>query len=806
MYLVFYICNTVAFMFKRVFLATLFLFLLTKTFGQVRCDYTLTGNVSDIEGSVLVSAVVQVGGKNAVTDTRGNFTIENLCEGKQTITIRYVGYEDYQAVVLIPHSGVFKIVMKTSSTVLQDVVVKGEAAPTTLTNAISSLTTSALELTSGKSLGESLRGIPGVSAIQTGPAIFKPVIHGLHSQRVLILNNGIRQEGQQWGIEHAPEVDPFIASEIRVVKGAETVRYGADAIGGVIILDSPPLHKTQRLGGEINTGFFSNNRMGYFSGMFEGGFSGNDKWSWRLQSSVKKGGDFSAPDYTLSNTGLEELNFSASLGFRESDKGIEIYASSFNTEIGILRAAHTGNLNDLDNSIRNERPWFVEDFSFDINNPKQRINHQLLKVSAYKDVAGLGKITLLYGGQYNQRKEFDIRRGEDSNRPSVFMQLFSNVLDLSLDHAKGDHSGSIGMNVTAKINTNDTEATGVRPLIPDYRQYSGGVFFLEKMRKGNWLFEAGARYDYQFLKAFVFDFEQNLYIPTFHFHYFSGTAGASYYWNDRTRLSSHLGISSRPPHISELYSEGLHHGTATIEEGLMRPNGELITDAAKINKEVSIKWINNFQWSLENFSIDFSVFYNYINNYVYLRPTETRLTIRGYFPVFQYQQTDAVLTGVDANWEWSLSKHFEYSGRASYLYGRDISNDDVLIFMPPAQLEHAVTYRFDTKKVKDIFFSFIVPTGFEQTRAPLTVYPIDVPNYDGDKIFDFAPAPSQFTLLNFETGFKLNMNEQSLTVSMAVENILNEDYRLYMNRLRYFASEPGRNFIIRLKYHFHKHD
>src|SRR5690606_13452087 len=152
--------------------------------------------------------------------------------------------------------------------------------------------------------------------------------------------------------------------------------------------------------------------------MVEGSITPKPKWSWRLQASAKKGGDYHAPNYNLSNTGVEEYNVSGALGFEDDRRGLELYASSFNTEIGILRAAHTGNLRDLEQSIGSGRPWYVEDFTYDIGHPKQKTNHHLLKLSAYQHVENLGKISILYGGQYDLRREYDIRRADRSGRPS----------------------------------------------------------------------------------------------------------------------------------------------------------------------------------------------------------------------------------------------------------------------------------------------------------------------------------------------------------------------------------------------------
>jgi outer membrane receptor protein involved in Fe transport len=123
----------------------------------------------------------------------------------------------------------------------------------------------------------------GVAVLQTGSTIAKPVIHGLHSNRLLILNNGIRQEGQQWGSEHAPEIDPFIATSLKVIKGANTVRYGSGAMAGVIVVEPGELRDSTGIGGEVNLVGFSNGRSGTVSGIIEGRPQLLPNWGWRVQ-------------------------------------------------------------------------------------------------------------------------------------------------------------------------------------------------------------------------------------------------------------------------------------------------------------------------------------------------------------------------------------------------------------------------------------------------------------------------------------------------------------------------------------------
>lgn len=770
------------------------------------CNDSLSGIVRDDVGQLLPGATIRLGDLAMISSDEGTFRFDNLCSGKYSLRIEFVGFEVYTSNISIPSRRNVSIQLKPITTELQSVVIEGDKRMTAVSQTTSLLSKDELALLHGRPLGESLKEIPGVSAIQTGPSIFKPVIHGLHSQRILILNNGIRQEGQQWGIEHAPEVDPYIASSIEVVKGAETVRYGADAIGGAIIINPPPLHEVEHLGGELNLGLMSNNRMGVFSAMLEGHVARKEKWTWRAQTSVKKGGDYRAADYNLSNTGTEELNFSGAIGFRDQHRGFEAYFSSFNNVIGILRAAHTGNLQDIQTSIENERPWYISDFSYTIQNPKQQINHQLLKLESYFDFKKLGRINVLYGGQYNQRKEFDIRRSGRSERPALSMGLFSNVLDVSLDHEKGDHSGSIGINSTLKFNTNDTELTGITPLIPDYQQASAGIFVLEKLRKNKWTLEAGGRFDYQHLQVMTFNSNDELVKPLFGFNFFSGTVGVSYAINPRWRYLSNFGISSRPPHVSELYSEGLHHGTGSIEEGLMRPNNDVLTDENLVRKEQSRKWIHTLQYGGENLTFDISAYYNHMENYVFIRPYETRLTIRGYFPVFRFDQTDAVLMGADVGLRWKPNKKLTYTSKLAYIHASDVTIGDKLIFIPPALIDNALTLNFPTaKKVRNVHITVSVPYTFKQTRAPRTVYPKAISDDTSKKVFDLAPAPDAFFLVNTNLGFDLPLGENVLSISLSGENLLNKSYRNYMNRLRYFVDDTGRNFILRLSYNFSKH-
>ncbi len=382
----------------------------------------------------------------------------------------------------------------------------------------------ALEAVRGLSLGESLKNIAGVSSLQTGPSISKPVIHGVYSNRILILNNGVRQEGQNWGNDHSPEIDPFIATKLSVIKGAASIRYGSDAIGGVVLVDpkempvaaEPPPdsaghHRSKgRLDGEINLVGMSNGRIGAASGMVEGAGDGKaDGWSWRLQGTLKKAGNAEAPTYWLGNTGYSEDDYSATLQYQKVHAGGQLYYSEFNSRIGIAEASVVGSEADLYQAFARSEPADTAHFTYAIQRPYQTVDHKLLKASGYVDLGGAGRLEGVYAFQRNVRKEFDADLSYNSGTvdvnklPDLNFQLNTQTADLLWEHAPIAHriTGSVGVNFIT--HGNFEQGTSYYQLIPNFVDYGGGIFAIEKMAASKWLLELGIRYDYRWLRAFA---------------------------------------------------------------------------------------------------------------------------------------------------------------------------------------------------------------------------------------------------------------------------------------------------------------
>lgn len=768
-------------MFKFITLILSILLLAVNAFGQEACMLVLRGKVvheennEPIEGAYVWLIEAETG---AVTDALGNFRIQKICPGEQTLRVQYLGHKEYIEKITLISNMNLTIRMSAEEVQLEGVEIHGHEDALLTTNSVSGIYGEDLRISRGQTLGETLRRIPGVTSFSSGSSIQKPVIHGLHSNRILILNNGVRLEGQQWGADHAPEIDPFIAKEISVVKGAETVRFGPNAMGGVVLVNPAPLPVKGGQTGQIDLIGFSNGRGINGSVGLLGGSEKIKGLGYWVQTSSKIAGNLQTPDYILDNTGVRELNFSGAIGFSNSRLGSEVYFSHFQTRIGILTDSHTGNLSDLESIIENGRPFRDPDFSFDIQNPKQDVDHQLLKMKGHYHLSNGAKLNLQYAFQRNHRQEFDRRRGELNDRPSLDLVLFTNTLDLSYDHqTRKKWNGSVGTQIIQQANSN-IPGTGVVPLIPNYDMLNVGFFAIEKFTSGPLEIEGGLRYDYRNVAAARVNRGGVLQEEKFNFNNFSAFIGAIYPISRNLTFNTNLGTAWRPPSINEQFSQGLHHGLAAIEIG--NPN---------FVSEQSFKWMNTLNYSGSRFNIELTGYTNRINNYIYLNPTEDRfISLRGTFNVFEYLQTDAFFMGTDLSAIWTVSSQWELFTRGSIVRAKNTTEDSFLPFIPADRIETGLSYQFlsgISKNKSKISFSNLAVA--QQTREP---------------DFDLAPAPPAYMLWNLGIQTGIQFGDNKLNIGLQVTNLFNETYKDYMNRFRYFSHELGRNVMIKLNYEF----
>lgn len=777
------------------------------------CNSILIGEIVDFhDNSTLSGATINITGLNKSTNSKenGKFSFNNLCDGVLELEISHPECTTKFVTVTINGDTYSEIRLEHHLEELAEVKVVGDVPKNTNSGQEDILSIKDIERNSGNSLGDALKKISGVSTLNTGGNIVKPVIQGLNGSRILILNNNVRMQDMEWGEEHAPNVDVNANQNISVIKGAAAIEYGGDAIGGVIVLEPLPVIRTDSLFGKTQINLFSNGRGGnitssltksYRSGLYIKG-----------QGSFKRLGDLEAPDYLLSNTGIKESGLSLNLGKRDFEQGWEGYYSYFNTEIGILRASHIGNIDDLILSINSQEPSVINDFTYDINHPNQEVTHHLAKFNYYRRFEGFGKWTTQYDFQKNRRYEYDIRVGDDADKASLDLQLTTHsvLTNIKFDAKQGldIKAGAMGRFQTNFANP----ATGVRRLIPDYDKYDFGLFTIGSYELNNdWTLDAGARYDFSRIDAKKFyresrweergydvDFAdivledigtQLLTNPVFDYHNFSGTAGFNFQINDKDHLRFNYAFSQRAPNPSELFSDGLHHSAARIELGDLR-----------IKSETSSKFSASLEGNSSKWGYTVAPYLNSINNFIILEPTGAEFTIRGAFPVWSYRQTNAVLLGIDASVYNNWTSNIRTDHKFAWVRGTDTKTDIPLINIPAANFTNNLTYT--NQKWNNLFVSLESQYVFEQTRYPSNIE-VFSPQQQENVILDINTPPDAYHLLalNTEASFTLK-NKNDLTVGLSATNLLNINYRDYLNRQRYFADNMGRNLSIRLIFNY----
>ncbi len=779
------------------------------------CENTLSGTVTDLhDGSLLAGATLIVAGSEraVVTDLDGKFTLKNLCDDTYSIQVSHPFCLTKGFTIKVSGNTTKNFKLEHHLEELNQITVEGKAysikSKTILENTISK---EELERFSSGTLGDALNSLSGVSSLNTGNTVVKPLINGLHSSRVVIINNGVRMEDQEWGAEHAPNVDINSAGNLTLIKGAGVLQYGGDAVGGVIVAEASKVPVKDSLYGKTLLTGASNGRGTSLTSQLTKSYQSG--WYATVQGTLKRFGDFEAPEYVLSNTGIFERNASLHAGFNRFDYGIEAYYSLFKNEIGILRASHLGGAQDQIRAINSDRPLIIKDFTYDINAPKQDVTHHLARIKGFKRFDGFGKMSLQYDFQRNNRLEFDIRRGADRDKASLDLELNTHTLMLDLDSHLTD-AVSLKTGIMARFQNNFADPnTGVRRLIPDYDKYDLGIYTIVDYRLNDNLFlEAGGRFDYTYMDVFKFyrtsfwesrNYDelfpeivveeldnQILTNPQLNFYNPSATFGATYNFNEEYKLFLNYSLASRAPNPSELFSEGLHHSASRIELGDLRFNSE-------VGHKVSL----TLQRDNENFSFSVSPFINTINDFIVIEPTEIQQTVRGNFQVWEYRQTDAQLLGVDFDASYALAENFRFNHQFSLVKGYDSSQDEPLINMPPVNTKNEIVYQ--NPEFKNLRLALQSEYVFRQNEFPDNNFEVFIPETETMETVDVSTPPDAYHLINFNSSIDFKTTQTStLTVGFGITNVLNTSYRNYLNRLRYYADDLGRNFLLNLKINY----
>ena len=783
-----------------------------------KCDVKFEGHIIDFhDNQALDEALVSIPALNLnqLTDENGYFSFENLCHGTYEVLVTHEECDPLQEIVTLNQNQSVSWFLEHHIIQLENIEAKGFQKRAIDTQAETHIHKEEINKNSVETIGYLLKSVSGVSGLETGNNIIKPMIHGMHSSRVIMMNQGVRQEDMEWGVEHAPNMDLNAFEDIRILKGASALRYGGDAIGGIVITELPKLPKKDTLQGIISMTGIANGKGGNLNAAIQKGF--NSHWAFQAQASYKKHGDFKSPDYYLNNTGSEQKAFVTELAYGDFKRKISLSYSYFDTDLGIMKASHLGNLSDLADAINAAAPVINEDFSYKIDKPYQNVQHHLAKLKYEKRFQNFGKLEAQYAFQFNKRQEYDVRIGEVTDIPSMDVELTTHSAEAYLSIDNVDHFNlETGVDFNFQHNYSDPKTQNKR-LIPDFNKWKTGAFISASYRPDfQWKFYTGVRYDFmhmdtkkyyykrywnsmnfdeQYADHIIGDFG-NEWLTHFKldYHNISASLGASFTPNNDSELSVNYAFANRPPNPAELFSEGLHHSAVSIELG-----------DVSLNPEKAHKFTLNYTQNLKllnGLNFNFMAYHNYIQNYIYQIPSGAEYTIRGAFPVWNFKQIDAEISGVDLDIELNITQALSWNHQLSYVYANDKTNDLALIQMPPFEWNQELSYEWNSKLQP--YISFSSQWGAEQKRYADYNFTLNVLE-NGEavsKLVDISTPPSSYLLMSLKTGISVNFFNNPLQINGKINNISDTSYRNYLNRFRYYADEMGRQIQLQFIYNF----
>lgn len=712
------------------------------------------------------------------SDRHGHVDFRDLPARAVVLRARMLGYAPLERTLdLIEDDVLVKLRLEPAIVQLNQVAVTADTTVESLERVVSvtSLDGAALDAMRGQTLGETLKQLPGMAVIQLGPSIAKPVIRGLNSQRVLVLNAGLRQEDQQWGTEHAPNLDSFDADAVTVVRGAGTVLYGADALGGVVRIDHAPVADSGPMRGDVALNSFTNSRQGALSVAVQGGglavpLIGRTGYRLRLTSRVA--GNGGAPDYYLSNTGFRELNGSATFGVQREWGRSELLISRFGTELGVLRQAHAGNFDDLQRAMT--APPSDSAFTYGIDRPNQRVSHSTLRWTTTRLLDDASELELVYGLQYNHRREYDNHGPLRFRNEAAFnLKLYTNSLDVRWKHAPWRGLfGTVG--VSGVIQGNQT--LGKAFLIPGFDLQQGAIYAQEAWGRGRLSLSSGLRADVISQTTLAFS-DAGIRSPagTTSWRGIAGSFGAAYQIADGWDASLRVARAWRPPTVNERYAQGVHHGTAQYELG-----------DATLDQERSSGVEAGLRYAGARGSFDVSAYDNRIDDFIFLRPREPVFTLRGAFPAFNYARTDARMRGLELAGTWTVTPWLSLVGNATAVRGTDRLRAQPLFDMPADRALVQARVTGTHARLRSWHAGIGTQLVREQDGVPEgTIYTLPTAGY---------------ALLQAELGTNgASVFGRPLDVSMSVSNALNTRYRDYLSRYRLFVDDAGRDVVLRVR-------
>ena len=737
------------------FRKSLFLFLSLFILFSIKAK-SLKGKVLDFEtGSGIPFAKIYCletqNGANA--DSSGAWQLDNIIDNQMTLQIsapeydsKIIKVEGYDSEIIVKmnpaHIHLDEVIISTSDSKLQ----RYSAFP------VESRKIADLNKIEQTNLVDALSNIPGIYNFSTGNGIAKPVIRGLSGMRVLTSQNGLRLENQQWGADHGFAVLNLGIDRVEVIKGPSSLIYGADALGGVIYLADEPYANLNNEEIKASTKFETNSLATFNKISYK-------KSKDNLRFAVY-GGYFSRNNYTIGDNDL--LNPSN----KEFVVNSKNSGGSFKTAIGYNKKNWITNFRYQLLYFQNGLPGHTHDANPDVSSflsysrdrsysiPAQKIFNHLAQWEN-KFYFKNDEVIAQLGFTSNELKEY----GEKVSVAGIDMTLQNTSYNVRWKHHFNKHfeivSGSQGM---LQSNTNGQYAEEI--LVPDANFTDLGAFSLIKGTFNLWNIQAGARYDQRSITEITSSGFDKI------FNGINYSAGIS---RSSKKITARFNASTgfRPPHISELLANGVHHATMQY----------LIGDTSFISERA-----NQIDFYLgthfDHLEIVINPFINQINNYIYKNPTGDT-DAASTLDIFEMKQTDVIFYGGDIaiHYHPHIAHWLHLESNLSLL-----STEENLPFIPQNRLNN--TIKIDCKgenKLRINSLSAQYVHFFKQ-----------------DNVAAYETPSSEYQLINLGCTGNVSAKHQ-INYSLGVNNLLNVRYIDHLSRLKtYGIPNPGRNIYVKL--------
>jgi iron complex outermembrane recepter protein len=615
-------------------------------FSQKPTRTQLTGKITDLkEGFPLpgASVILAESKTGTVSDSNGIYTLKNVPVGHTLIEVSYQGYKSTVQHVDITE-GVNTHDFSLVSSIIENeaVTITAVGSATSTRKAPISITrVNKLELlaTPSTNIIDAISRQPGVSQLTTGPAISKPIIRGLGYNRLVVINDGVRQEGQQWGDEHGIEIDENSVSRIEIVKGPASLIYGSDALAGVVnIITSNPISQNT-LKGTLLSSYGTNNKQRSLFGSFAGNKNG---FNWNAWGDYRAASDYkNRYDDRVWNSKFNEKNFGGYVGSDGAWGHSHLILSNFNQVLGVIEGVRTGNgkFAKLMPGGVEENPTAADFNSTDPSIPFQQVRHlKVISDNSFK--AGSGRITATVGWQRNQRQEFG--NPDDPKEKSLAFDLHT-INYTAAYHLHDDKGWTTAIGIGGM--RQDSKNKGVEVLIPEYQLFDIGAYMYSQKTIGKSTVSGGFRYDNRSLTSDALAEGGNVKFNGFtrNFSNISGSVGISYAATENMVVKLNAARGFRAPGVPELASNGAHEGTNRYEYG-----------DQGLKSETSWQGDLGVEWNSEHILFNASAFYNRINDFIFYHKLASSFGAdslvqvdNDFIPAFKFSQHNAALAGFE---------------------------------------------------------------------------------------------------------------------------------------------------------------